>query len=369
VTAIAERMPAFELDPRPEPAGRIPSLDGLRAVSIGFVLAAHLFDYGRQPAFPPGIQRPLGALGVRIFFVISGFLITTLLLREQAAAGTIGLGHFYARRTLRIFPACYLYIAVVAMLAAMHVVVLNPYDLTFAMTYTMSYAASPSWWVGHLWSLSYEEQFYLVWPGVLALGGRPWAERVAWAAALGPTLLRGLAWTLLPDQRPALEHLFPPAIEALATGCLCALRNEAWAPRARRVRDVHLWMLATLAVSLALLPQDPLPVVVRRPLRLAFHAALNAAIAGWMVGSVHGARDRMVRVLNAGPMRALGTISYSLYLWQQLFVGFQGLGPLRVVTASLAAAGASYLFVERPLFRLRRRLAPPVTATYAAASS
>jgi peptidoglycan/LPS O-acetylase OafA/YrhL len=128
-------------------------------------------------------------------------------------------------------------------------------------------------------------------------------------------------------------------------------------------------MLATLAVSLALLPQDPLPVVVRRPLRLAFHAALNAAIAGWMVGSVHGARDRMVRVLNAGPMRALGTISYSLYLWQQLFVGFQGLGPLRVVTASLAAAGASYLFVERPLFRLRRRLAPPVTATYAAASS
>jgi peptidoglycan/LPS O-acetylase OafA/YrhL len=56
-------------------------------------------------------------------------------------------------------------------------------------------------------------------------------------------------------------------------------------------------------------------------------------------------------------------------LWQQLFVGFHGLGPLRVVTASLAAAGASYLFVERPLFRLRRRLAPPVTATYAAASS
>ena len=88
-----------------------------------------------------------------------------------------------------------------------------------------------------------------------------------------------------------------------------------------------------------------------------------------MVGSVHGARDLMVRVLNAGPMRALGTISYSLYLWQQLFVGFHGLGPLPVVAASLAAAVVSYRWVERPLFRLRRRLAPPITATYAAASS
>jgi peptidoglycan/LPS O-acetylase OafA/YrhL len=362
VTAVAARtFPTAPAEPEPSPrsdGGRIPSLDGLRAISIAFVVLSHLFEAGREPALPLSWQGPLGGLGVRIFFVISGYLITTLLLREQASVGTISLTGFYARRTVRIFPACYLYVAVVAMLAATHVIVLNPHDLAHALTYTMSYASAPSWWVGHLWSLSYEEQFYLLWPGVLALAGRRWAERVAWAAVLGPTLFRGLWWAFFPAHRLVLEHAFPTAIDALATGCLCALRSEAWAPRARRWGGGPLWAFALGAVALVLIPQDALPVLVRRPFRFAFNTALNAAIASWMLGSVYGAPDLMVRLLNLGLMRRLGTISYSLYLWQQLFVGFRRLGPLPVVTASLAAAGASYLFVERPLLRLRRRLRP-----------
>jgi peptidoglycan/LPS O-acetylase OafA/YrhL len=350
-------------------AGRISSLDGLRAVSIAYVVIAHVFgDGGPEPtALPLAFLAPLGTLGVRIFFVISGFLITTLLVREQAAVGRISLTGFYARRTLRIFPACYLYVAVVAILSAFQVLVLKPHDLAFATTYTMSYAPSPSWWVLHLWSLSCEEQFYLLWPGVLALGGRRWAERAAWAAIVGPPLFR-VAWWMVFATPLAVGRSFP-AVDALATGCLCALRQDDWAPVTRRWRDGYLWILATAAVALILFPQDVLPRFAGRVVRFAFNTLLNAVIAGWMLGSVTSvARGPMTRLLNTAPLIRLGVLSYSLYLWQQLFVGFRGLGSVVVIAASLAAALCSYSLVEGPLLRLRGRLRPTAALQAAAPS-
>jgi peptidoglycan/LPS O-acetylase OafA/YrhL len=339
--------------------GRIPALDGLRAVSIAFVVLAHLFKNWRAPnGLTLDELRPLGTLGVRIFFVISGFLITTLLVRELASAGRISLPGFYARRTVRIFPACYLYVAVIAVLAANHLVALKPHDLAFATTYTMSYAPSPSWWVAHLWSLSCEEQFYLLWPGVLALGGRRWGERVAWGAVLGAPLLRGVWWAAFPDHRLMIGQAFPTVFDALATGCLCALRTDAWAPWARRLREAHLWLFAILTIALTLVPQDALGPLARRAFRIPFDTTVNTLIACWLLGSVNSAGVVMSRLLNARPMVALGTVSYSLYLWQQLFIGFEGLGALRALAASVAAATTSYVLVERPLLGLRRRLRP-----------
>ena len=299
----------------------------------------------------------LAALGVRIFFVISGFLITTLLLRELDSAGSIDLARFYARRTLRIFPASYAYIAVVAVLARAGMIALHPHDLAFAATYSTSYARSPSWWIGHLWSLSVEEQFYLLWPGVLLLAGRRWGQRLVWATILTGPLLRGLWWAALPGSRMLMGRAFPTVADALATGCLCAFRTD-WIRAARRSQKSYLWIVVPSLIVLASLPQDELAPLVRRPLRLMFDTISNALIASLMLGTVTAESGLTYRLLNNRPMVALGMVSYSLYLWQQLFFGWPGTSVPLAVTAALMAAVLSYTLLERPLAGLRRRLHP-----------
>src|SRR5262245_48256681 len=130
----------------------IPGLDGLRAISILFVLVGHLTGTRGFPNVP--ILGHLGNFGVRIFFIISGFLITHILLKEWRKSRTISLPRFYFRRSLRLFPACYVFIGVVALLAAKHAVHLERWDLVFGTTYTMNYYEARGWPLGHLWSLA-----------------------------------------------------------------------------------------------------------------------------------------------------------------------------------------------------------------------
>src|SRR5579871_5829494 len=111
----------------------IPSLDGLRAVSISLVLFAHLLG---TRGFIPYFYSPLGEFGVRVFFVISGYLITSILLKELKREGSISLKRFYFRRSMRLFPAAYAFIAIIALLASLHFLQLDHRDLKFALTYT-----------------------------------------------------------------------------------------------------------------------------------------------------------------------------------------------------------------------------------------
>lgn len=135
---------------------RIPSLDGLRAFSLGLVILSHLYGTTRFPSLGLSARaaNDLGYVGVRIFFVISGFLITTLLLKEHARAGTVSLGDFYLRRTCRIFPTAYVFVIVIGALAALGLVQVRDGDVLHAATYTMNYHYERSWTLGHLWSLS-----------------------------------------------------------------------------------------------------------------------------------------------------------------------------------------------------------------------
>ena len=152
---------------------KLASLDGLRAVSIVLVVMEHLH---RTNGFPQGgfdnFAGDYGRLGVTIFFVISGFLITTLLLREEDKAGRVSLWRFYARRALRIIPAFLMFMFAIVAAERLGWVQLNPGDLTASFTYTVNYKPDRSWDIGHLWSLSVEEQFYLLWPFTLVMLGR-----------------------------------------------------------------------------------------------------------------------------------------------------------------------------------------------------
>jgi peptidoglycan/LPS O-acetylase OafA/YrhL len=190
-------------------APRIPSLDGIRALSIYLVLLAHLKG---TAGFPIANGRStigdIGELGVRIFFVISGFIITKLLLQELEQSGAISLRRFYLRRTLRIFPASYCYLAVIGLISAFGFLSVTGSDLRNGAVYLMNYAKTRSWSVGHMWSLSVEEQFYLLWPAVVCAFGRIRAMQAAALLVVLAPVSRVVIWYAFPDLRFGIGEFF-----------------------------------------------------------------------------------------------------------------------------------------------------------------
>ncbi|MDQ2752026.1 MAG: acyltransferase, partial [Bacteroidota bacterium] len=147
----------------------IPSLNGLRAVSILMVIFFHFrsdnyFVFHSEWANQLGSVFINGELGVNIFFIISGYLITTLLIKEKNKTGSISLKDFYLRRTLRIFPAYYALLLVYFVLQCFHYFKLTTTDWLSVILYSKQFFSSPVHEIGHLWSLSVEEVFYLVYP-------------------------------------------------------------------------------------------------------------------------------------------------------------------------------------------------------------
>jgi peptidoglycan/LPS O-acetylase OafA/YrhL len=203
--------------------GRIPSLDGLRAVAVLLVLVAH----GCQTAgFPkiPWIQwfGVRCAFGVEVFFVISGFLITSLLLRERQRSGRIDVKGFYVRRTLRILPAYACYLAVIWVMWMAGGATLGRRDWIAACTYTMNFLSHPAWEVGHTWSLSIEEHFYLIWP-VAMLIGSAFALRAGVFFAVGCFVLRWVVMFVAPKYTPMAELWTFTRLDTISFGCLLAL--------------------------------------------------------------------------------------------------------------------------------------------------
>ena len=151
---------------------RIPSLDGFRAISILMVCYGHLSGTRNFPVSIVEYGRWCGDvahLGVLVFFVISGFLITSLLMSEHEMTDAVSLKRFYLRRIVRIFPAFYAFILVMAVATLLGAAQLTGRDFAYALTYTVNFEPNRALQIGHLWSLSVEEQFYLLWPLTLLL--------------------------------------------------------------------------------------------------------------------------------------------------------------------------------------------------------
>jgi len=355
---------------------RIPALDGIRAVSIAFVLCAHALGTGILPM--TGRTHVFADIGVRSFFVLSGFLITTLLLRERARHGGISLRGFYLRRALRIFPAFYTFLGVVIVLRAAGYITVSDRDLAFAGTYTMNFHAERAWYVGHLWSLSVEEQFYLAWPLTLIMLGTRGALVVALVGIAVAPGVRLATWYGWPELRALTDQMFPCVFDALATGCVLAIardRLEA-SPRYRRLLDARWFWLIPIAC-----------LASRAVTRPWFDFGISMTLANLGIAmTIHRCISRphgaVTAVLEHPLAVRVGVLSYSLYLWQQLFLDRHASSwihafPQNVILA-FAAAALSYLLIETPLLRLSEtlrkrkrmtvRVAPPtprepVTAT------
>jgi peptidoglycan/LPS O-acetylase OafA/YrhL len=175
---------------------RLPSLDGLRAVSIALVIGSHAIGmFGVPPWLQPLTFIINGGLGVRIFFCISGFLITYLLLQERKRTGSIDLKSFYVRRALRIVPANYLFIAVLVAISLAGWIKIPTCNLLTAITYTKNYGCGGPL-EGHLWSLAVEEQFYLLWPFAVVCCSAPRALTIACLLCLIAPISRAAEYLL-----------------------------------------------------------------------------------------------------------------------------------------------------------------------------
>jgi peptidoglycan/LPS O-acetylase OafA/YrhL len=310
-----------------------------------------------------------GALGVSIFFVLSGFLITHLLVRGRDAArdGAIDLKGFYLRRFCRIVPAFYALLLVLAIGQYSRWISVPKQDLLAAGLFVTNYAPlhTPEW-IGHAWSLCVEEQFYLLWPVLLAILAR-WGRPAQWSAAIALILLvpvvRVASWMLLPHDHllvrrmPVLTHA---RLDTLMFGCLAALlySSARFQEGLRRVFQSRLHLLAF--AYLFLVSPYLTTWLGERYLILGGYSAEGVCIALLLLWAIRHPFGRAGRVLNSWPVVHIGLISYSLYLWQQLFlVGrnhtWTGVFPLNMLLA-FAAAEASYWLIERPVLRLRDRL-------------
>ena len=354
-------------------AGRqhtIPSLDGLRALAIGLVVLQHgsaRFTPSPRPLSLRWFLSGRGADGVEIFFVISGFLITTLLLREHQRYGRISLRDFYVRRTFRILPPLYAYLLFLAVFGIILHLDLHLGTLLTSVFFLRDYSTAPGFWgTEHTWSLAVEEQFYLLWPPLL-IGllyawrkgrGRRAAAITAAALILASPLLRALQ--KLYGLR-ALEHresyMLHTRLDGLMFGCLLALMIGT--PLFERIYAVAarvwwLYPLYFLALHGYLEGQFGAPY-----LYLLGYTLDSLTIALFMAWAVRNPGHPVGRLLNWKPIAFLGVLSYSLYIWQTFFLQARNptlLGRYPYNLLGLAAAAiASYYLIERPSLRLRDR--------------
>ena len=336
-------------------AGRVPSLDGLRAISILMVLVGHLQG---TKGFPR-VDFHLGDyshLGVVVFFVISGYLITRLMMVEEAEDGSVSLKSFYARRALRLFPAAYVYISCIALLWAAGIVHIEARDLWHAVTYTMNFETYRSWQLGHLWSLSIEEQFYLIWPCIFVLLRPRQARWVPVAAIFIGPIARAAALIFLKGT-PYLDlELFPMVADSIATGCVLALFGERLEQNRWYARLFH----PAYSVALVVLVFVMNDLMVFGVVDVIGTTVVNFSLAVLIHRSIRHSDDLVGRFLNWRPVAFVGVLSYSLYLWQQLFIfrhssAWINRFPQNVLLV-VAAALASYYLLEKPLLRLRASL-------------
>jgi peptidoglycan/LPS O-acetylase OafA/YrhL len=326
-------------------ANRIPSLDGLRAISIWAVLLGHASAHFISiPLHTRNVRYALAILsyfGVTVFFVISGFLITTLLCREHSRTSETNLGQFYRRRAIRILPASLFYITIVLLLGHPSIIQ-SIFAFTFTTTYFFSEAYKP---LQHLWSLSVEEQFYLLWPLVFATGVRN-ARRYCWIIMITSPLMRVL---LRHNGYTEYSHCAPAIADSLAAGCLLGFYQDRLREFVKRylVSPASFLLLCAVTVGIA-------GVLYKTNLVLLW------GLAPCLIAlTTSAAIERKDPFLNSRLLVWTGLLSYSLYLWQQPFMVFDG--PLNYFSIRLvltfAVAYISYRFVEQPILKFRAPVA------------
>lgn len=346
--------------------GDIASLNGIRAVAVTLVFLAH-----------GGLEQLPGGLGVTIFFVLSGYLITTLQRREYAARAGLDLRAFYLRRLLRLMPPLLVVVALAALLSSLGLVAgeFSLRGLLSVLFYFGNYQIIASNFhglpsgIGVVWSLAVEEHFYLLYPPLALLllrSGRRWLPMMV-LAGLCIAILGWRCWLLVHGASPIyLMMATDTRADAILVGCMMAFASDSLlgkTPLRAALIPPHRDLLLFAASALLLLAT----LVWRNDFfRLSLRYTLQSlAIAPLIWLAVARADTPAFRWLGSRPLVWLGTVSYTVYLSHQLILGAvhrqwpeqSGLLSLAISTVlSLALAEAMRRWIEQPSARWRRRL-------------
>jgi peptidoglycan/LPS O-acetylase OafA/YrhL len=345
--------------------GYIPTLDGWRAVAIIAVLLNHDLSW-----WPTSLLHQFGRQGVDLFFALSGILICTRLLEEEKISGKISLRNFYIRRIFRIQPAALVYLACICLLTAFGVLSHTFGGVRASLLMVRNYFQphqGDDWYTAHFWSLSVEEHFYLLLPGFLILVKK---HRVTLLLAIVVALK---SWQMLLRRHPDLPPNLASSLrtEAAAIGILLAAVVALLLMRPRFRAWCQSWIHpypALVLTCLIWLASDKVQSVTGW-----FDFAMLLAYPLLIVSTVLHPANLIGRALESAPLRFLGRISYSVYLWQMIFFCF-GYGvpaphsPLiaHIQTSllrypvTLAVSLFSYYVIEKPMVRLGHRLAKSV---------
>ncbi|SRR5581483_4870502 len=354
--AAAERLPADLA------AGlsfsQLPALDGIRAVAAFLVVFYHF-----------GVPRVSGNLGVLIFFVLSGFLITWLLLKEDEKFGSVSLRQFYARRALRIFPAFYCYWGLLMLLGLARNASIHWDQAIAALFYFNNYFQAihgdPNTGLSHTWSLAIEEQFYLLWPMTFLAFRQNYfrLSRLLAGAVVAIWVYREVLHFVFHVPQGYIYEAFDTRADHLAMGCLLAvvLRAGIGGGFWRRMCTLK----ASAAAALLLTASTLLESRYGTPYRDTIGFVIEPVLVAVLIAQLIALRGTLAWAwLNWPWMRYLGRISYSVYLYQQITVGpakkllaafpaFVQLGGTAAVVV-LVASG-SYFFIERPFLKWKDR--------------
>lgn len=310
-----------------------------------------------------------GAAGVYIFFEVSGFLITTLLLQEDERRGSVSLLEFYIRRAFRILPPLYIYIGLIVGLGFAGFLRVEKIDVFGSAFFFHNLVSGSTWGLEHLWSISVEEQFYLVWPFILVYCLRRKGVKARRKAAIFPVVVILVS----PIVRILLRLSHDPAMQAASVhylkfdfimfGCLVALLRGTPEFEAVYRFSTRLSWAPPLAMALC----NVLSVVYQNYFDLTIGFTINGfAIAMFLLWCTRNAESILGRVLNSWVVVKIGTLSYSIYLWQTLFlhagneavfawVPWLGRPPWNWL-GFLVAGLTSYYVVEQPSLRLRDKV-------------
>ena len=343
-------------------AGRDQQLDGLRAIAVILVLYAHFLSAN---------DSYWGHVGVRLFFVLSGFLITRLLLDARSSAefkSLPALGAFYMRRLLRIFPPYF------AMLGFVWLIELEQSRgvLVWHALYLSNfwYAQQDAWtpWVlCHTWTLAIEEQFYLVWPLLILLAPRHRIKQIC-VAVIVFSLVYRFYWPFTGTPSVARDVLPPASMDALGAGALLAAYRTRNSTLPHWLRRSWVPLAAAFLLLLWFAPAQPTPVEAwARWIGLEIFPLVPMVAIVWFCSN--RIQTGIGRVLELPPLVALGRISYGVYLyhalvlalvvraqpWTPVNVSDQGLGRFLIAgAATLVLASVSWLAFEKPINGLKR---------------
>ncbi len=351
---------------RPE-LGYRPELDGLRAIAVVLVIVFHAL----QP------RRFSGFIGVDVFFALSGYLITTILLRELDERQTLRLGRFYRRRFLRLYPALlfmvvcsFTFATVLSGSFSYHVknaVIACTYTANLYMTYDHNWIQG----FGHTWSLALEEQYYLLWPVVLLLSIRLHLSR-RWIAVLITALAIVTTYFSVEDFRfGTISEPLQSTSTGLLLGSAAALvLDDRYLRRAFAAPVIGLFGAALVLAELATFS-------VTSSIAAGWYAPVAALGTICVIAYLTVAEPgRVQHLLAAAPLVGIGRISYGIYLWHYpvLLVLERktslSSGMLLVIdlVSAVAVAALSYRYVETPFLRLKdKRSRPTMTESSAAA--